>query len=276
MSEIDRTFNKSNSNYTTNNSGKLFKKFWILSKPTRFDVIISLANTASFSICIGVAIVGALVMTKPDSEIIHENYLIDFYLSNILIFISTLVFLNKTFLKIIKFEKKRYIPSVFILLIGIWIWLLNFKPFPNYWVMYVPTAFIPIISTSIYLHDYNIKNRFQFITKPISENVKLARVNIEYATWSKFLVAIVTGYAAFAISYAAFYPRLIDLITDNNVDKKLLFDLMWATLIVNAMIFLLILCREFISKLLYIQDQIEKIEKNTDKEYVSDNSFKDS
>ena len=229
----------------------------------RFEAIIGLSNMIGFYICIGMPIVASLRLISADDRIICGNYLFWFSLSGILIFFSTLLILL-----IFKryFHKYRWIANFFLFFAGVWSWLHNFDPYPNIWIIEVPFAFAPITSAAVFLHDYNIENRFKFInSESISENVKLARINMECGTWSGLLISLLSGYTILAITYASLYPEITTLMAKNPHDSKLFFDLMWTTLIGSALIFLLTLCREIVSKILYTQDQIIKIPKDKHK-----------
>lgn len=227
-----------------------------------FEFKIALINTITYAIGIGSGIYAhQYINSFIKAEIILiTNPWLWLALSCILVFTLSLLILK---IKEIHFNVDRSIILCSIYFICMWMWLSAFKPFPNTWILGYPFVFALITSASVYIHNYDIDAVFKFITNTsISENIKLARIKMEYETWNNLLKMLLSGYILLAITYAVFYPDLMMLVVDRPSDNKLLVDIFWFSLIANAIVFLYTLCKEILVIMNKIKDKIVTIPKD--------------
>jgi hypothetical protein len=226
---------------------------------SRFKLKISIANTLGFLISVGAPLyVGSRI---PNSIYgVRENpwcWLI--LLSSLIIFYFSLLAIDEKALKKVhlNFELK-FILNFIILVGGTWFWLPSFKPFPDPWMLSVPLMFAFITSIAVYLHEYKID--FDFINqRSIEGKLKLERIKMEHETWFRLFITVLSGYAVTALSVASIFPEIAKSMTSDIGEHKLILDVFIFSLIINALIFILVLCPEFLIKIQNIKLQITRI-----------------
>ena len=147
------------------------------------------------------------------------------------------------------------------LVILTWLTLPYFKPeFPHLWVLLVPVVFGLSTSVSVYIHNYEIDSEIIFIGD-ISEQVKIEKIKLEYETWFRLFLTVLTGYTVIAITYLTKVPEIVKMFTPNDEEQFILQGGFSVSICIAAMVFMVTVCLEMIKKITSIKNKMTCIPK---------------
>lgn len=153
-----------------------------------------------------------------------------------------------------KIVKKSVLTCLSVLLT--WLTLLCFGPeYPHIWVLMVPVVFGLTTSTAVYIHNYKLNFEF-LLFEHISECVKVEKLKLDYETWFRLFLAVLTGYAAIAITYLTKVPELVKILTPNEKEQFIMQAGFFLAISIASIVFLMTICLEMIRKTTNIKNKM--------------------
>jgi hypothetical protein len=166
--------------------------------------------------------------------------------------------------KIIDSEKYDCFKKSIVTLISInlvsWLTLPNFG-IPHTHVLIASMSFGLVSAISVYIHFFE-PNFYYLYDESISETVKIAKIKLDYDIWKNIFLTSLTIYATISIGSLAFFAQLVKIVADNNKNQSLLANALGMDVSLVSVIFLILVCSEFIKKLSCIKEKLTEIKKH--------------
>lgn len=224
-----------------------------------FPIKIAICNSIGYLVSVGVPI-----FCDP---LIEHNYTFGprVYPIGYSVFLGAIpIFLISLFFDICNIKKEtKSILICLSLVIPTWLTLSYFKPeFPHLWVLLVPIIFSLYISISVYIHDYEIRYDDFISLESISEKVKIEKIKLDYETWFRLFLAILTGYAVMAITYLTKLTDWVKMFTPIEKEQFMIQYFYSLAIFISAIIFIITVCIEMIKKITETKDKLACIPKD--------------
>jgi hypothetical protein len=167
--------------------------------------------------------------------------------------------------KIIISEKYDYLKKSIITLISInfvsWFALLNFG-FPHTHVLTYSMSIGLVLAISVYIHYFELEPYLNYVyDKSISEIVKVEKIKLDYDLWKNIFLTSLSTYAVVSIGSLAFFAQLTKIVSDDIENQHLLMNALGMDVSLVSLIFLILVCSEFIKKLSAIKEKLSEIKK---------------
>lgn len=230
------------------------KKGGVVARNIIFSLIIATSNSLGYLISVGIPI---FLDPMIRHHVLYGPRTYDH--SGAIMLLSIIIFLFTFVLTISNLQSQIKSVLNFIILVGIvWSLLPIFKPeYPHAAVFLIPLTFGIITSASIYIHYYKIDSSILESSK--DNTIKIEKIKLEYETWFRFFLVILTGYVAVYISFGSGLKNLSSLITYDGGEQFLIQAIYIMAASINAIVFAICICLEFVKKINEIKNKMDEI-----------------